>query len=103
VSSTTSAGSGETADDLSRLNRIGLALEYGTVGWNFGEAVLTVALGAAASSLALIGLGAVSVVEVFASAVVVWHLLPGHAGGSPRRIARATGSSPSPMDSSRWR
>jgi divalent metal cation (Fe/Co/Zn/Cd) transporter len=40
--------------------------------------VLTIALGTAAASLALIGFGTVSVVEVFASGVVVWHLLPGH-------------------------
>lgn len=40
--------------------------------------MLTLGLGAAASSLALVGFGTVSVVEVFASAVVVWHLAPSH-------------------------
>ncbi len=49
-------------------------LQYATIAWNVGEAVLTLALGAVAGSLALIGFGTVSVVEVFASAVVVWHL-----------------------------
>jgi divalent metal cation (Fe/Co/Zn/Cd) transporter len=64
--------------DRRRLQRRGLRLEYATIAWNLGEAVLTIALGAAAASLALIGFGTVSVVEVFASGVVVWHLLPGH-------------------------
>ncbi len=49
-------------------------LQYATIGWNVGEAVLTLALGSAAGSLALIGFGTVSIVEVFASLVVVWHL-----------------------------
>ncbi len=76
-------------DAMAKLNRVALRLEYGTIGWNVGEAVLTIALGAAASSLALIGFGTVSIVEVFASGVVVWHLLPGHAVSSPERTARA--------------
>jgi len=76
-------------EDLTRLNRVALTLEYATVGWNVGEAVLTIGLGAAASSLALIGFGTVSIVELFASGVVVWHLLPGHAVSSPARTARA--------------
>lgn len=42
--------------------------------WNAGEAVLTIALGSIAGSLALIGFGTVSVVELFASGVVVWHV-----------------------------
>lgn len=54
-----------------------------------GEAFLTIALGAVASSLALIGFGTVSVVEVFASAVVVWHLIPSHGAADAARTARA--------------
>ena len=42
--------------------------------WNAGEAVLTITLGTLASSLALIGFGTVSVVELFASGVVIWHV-----------------------------
>lgn len=42
--------------------------------WNAGEAVLTIALGSVAGSLALIGFGTVSIVELFASGVVVWHV-----------------------------
>ncbi|MDH3248624.1 MAG: cation transporter [Acidimicrobiia bacterium] len=62
--------------EVARLTRVALRLEYATVGWNVGEAVLTIALGAIASSLALIGFGTVSIVEVFASVVIVWHLRP---------------------------
>lgn len=66
------------APDRPGLQRRGLLLEYATIAWNVGEAVLTISLGAVAASLALVGFGMVSIVEVFASGVVVWHLLPGH-------------------------
>lgn len=56
------------------LHRRALILEYATIAWNVGEAVLTIALGSIAASVALIGFGAVSVAEVFASSVVVWHV-----------------------------
>ena len=75
--------------DRPRLQRLALRLEYGTIAWNVGEAALTLALGAVASSLALIGFGAVSVVEVFASLVVVWHLIPGHETDRPHRTRLA--------------
>ena len=75
--------------DRARLQRLALRLEYGTIAWNVGEAVLTLALGAVASSLALIGFGAVSVVELFASLVVVWHLVPGHETDRPHRTRLA--------------
>ncbi len=77
----------DISHDASRLTRLALRLEYATVGWNVGEAFLTIALGAVASSLALIGFGTVSIVEVFASVVVVWHLRPsshGHGGRTAR-------------------
>lgn len=63
-----------TREAQSTLHRRALTLEYATIAWNVGEAVLTIALGSIAASLALIGFGTVSVVEVFASTVVVWHL-----------------------------
>jgi divalent metal cation (Fe/Co/Zn/Cd) transporter len=77
------------ASDRSALQRRALRLEYATIAWNMGEAVLTLLLGAIASSLALIGFGAVSVVEIFASSVVVWHLMPGHQVDQPDRTRRA--------------
>ncbi len=75
--------------DRPRLQRLALRLEYATIAWNLGEAVLTIGLGIAAASLALIGFGFDSIIEVFASAVVVWHIVPGHATDSPERTARA--------------
>jgi divalent metal cation (Fe/Co/Zn/Cd) transporter len=75
--------------DRSRLQRNALFLEYATIAWNLGEAVLTIGLGIAAASLALIGFGTDSIIEVFASSVVVWHIAPGHAVDHPRRTARA--------------
>ncbi len=72
-----------------RLRRRGLILEFGTIAWNVGEAVLTIALGLAAASLALVGFGSVSVIEVFASGVVVWHMLPGHEVDDPGRTRTA--------------
>ena len=72
-----------------KLHRRGMRLEYGTIAWNIGEALLTIALGMAATSLALIGFGSVSIIEVFASGVVVWHMLPGHEHNDPIRTRRA--------------
>jgi divalent metal cation (Fe/Co/Zn/Cd) transporter len=67
--------------------RRALVLEYVTVAWNVGEAVFTITLGSLAGSLALIGFGTSSVVEVFASFVVIWHLRP--SSESVRRKIRA--------------
>lgn len=75
--------------DRQILNRRALQLEYGTIGWNVGEAVLTISLGIAAGSLALIGFGSDSIIEIFASLVVVWHLIPGHEYDHPERTALA--------------
>ncbi|MDF1594881.1 MAG: cation transporter [Acidimicrobiia bacterium] len=75
--------------DRSDLNRRALQLEYATIGWNVGEAVLTIGLGIVAGSLALIGFGSDSIIEVFASAVVIWHLIPGHDFDHPDRTALA--------------
>jgi divalent metal cation (Fe/Co/Zn/Cd) transporter len=78
-----------TDPDRRRLLRRAVGLEYATIGWNVGEAFLTIALGAIAGSLALIGFGSVSIIEVFASLVVLWHLLPAQHLDTPERTARA--------------
>ena len=62
------------AAERDRLQRRGLRLEWATIVWNLGEAFITVALGLAAGSIALIAFGLDSLIEVFASAVVVWHV-----------------------------
>jgi divalent metal cation (Fe/Co/Zn/Cd) transporter len=75
--------------DRTRLQRLAIRLEYATIAWNIGEAVFTIGLGIAAGSLALIGFGTDSLIEVFASSVVVWHLRPGHSTDRPERTRLA--------------
>ncbi|MBT8202158.1 MAG: cation transporter [Acidimicrobiia bacterium] len=72
-----------------RLNRRALILEYATIAWNIGEAVFTITLGSIAGSLALISFGTVSIVEVFASSVVVWHVRSDDDGDDDRRTGLA--------------
>src|SRR5437588_576891 len=74
------------ADDreLSHARRRGLRLQWLTVAWNAAEVGVTVALGLAAHSLALIAFGMDSLVEIFTSLVVVWHLA-GTGGRTGRR------------------
>jgi divalent metal cation (Fe/Co/Zn/Cd) transporter len=78
-----------TGQERIRLQRRALRLEYATIAWNLGEAVLTIGLGITARSLALIGFGTDSIIEVFASSVVVWHVRPGHAVDEPERTRLA--------------
>ena len=52
--------------------RRALRLEALTIGWNSLEAVVALIAGAAASSVALVGFGLDSVVEVGAAVIVVW-------------------------------
>ena len=52
----------------------GLRLEYFTVLWNAAEAVVGIAAGVAAGSLALLGFGFDSVVEASSASVLIWRL-----------------------------
>lgn len=58
----------------SELLRRGLRLEYATLAWNVVGAVVVIAAAGRASSVALIGFGIDSLIEIFASLVVVWEL-----------------------------
>jgi divalent metal cation (Fe/Co/Zn/Cd) transporter len=58
----------------SSLEERGLRLEYLTISWNVIEAIVAVVSGIAAGSIALIGFGLDSIIEVFAASVVVWEL-----------------------------
>lgn len=78
-----------TSSARASLQRRALRLEYATIVWNFGEAVLTIGLGIAAGSLALIGFGTDSIIEMFASSVVVWHVRPRHEVDQPGRTRLA--------------
>jgi divalent metal cation (Fe/Co/Zn/Cd) transporter len=83
------ARSSEIDERRPKLQRRALRLEYATIAWNVGEAVFTIAIGVSAGSLALIGFGTDSIIEVFASSVVVWHVRPGHATDRPERTRLA--------------
>ena len=52
----------------------GLRLEYITIVWNAVEMFVSIGLGIASRSLALVAFGLDTMVELFASGVVVWHL-----------------------------
>ena len=59
---------------LARLRRRGFALEYASMAWMAAEAAIAITAGLAASSIALTGFGLDSVIEFFASAIVIWQL-----------------------------
>lgn len=60
--------------DRAALLRRGLRLEYLTLAWNVVGTVVVVLAAIAAHSVALIGFGIDSLIEIFASMVVIWHL-----------------------------
>jgi divalent metal cation (Fe/Co/Zn/Cd) transporter len=64
----------------------GRRLEIATIGWNVVEVFVTIGLGLAAASLALVAFGLDSLVEIFASVVVIWYIGNHHA---ERQAARA--------------
>jgi divalent metal cation (Fe/Co/Zn/Cd) transporter len=66
----------------------GRRLEVLTIAWNIMEVFVTIGLGVAAGSLALIAFGLDSLVEVFASAVVIAYIGHHHAEGRARRAVR---------------
>ena len=74
------------SDDHTRdaLEIRGLRLEYATIAWNAVEMVIAIGLGIAAQSLALVAFGLDTMVELFASGVVVWHLR--HPGRDSDRV-----------------
>lgn len=63
--------------DPAGARRQALRLEWLTIAWNTAEVFVTVGLGVAARSLALVAFGLDSVIELFASLVVVRHLRRG--------------------------
>jgi len=60
--------------DSAALLKRGLLLEYTTLGWNVIGVVLVLVAAYAARSVALAGFGLDSLIEIFASVVVVWQL-----------------------------
>ncbi len=72
--------------DRPMLRRRGLALEYATLGWNVAGSGILIVSAIATGSLALAGFGVDSLIEIVASAVVVWHL-KGEANSARERVA----------------
>jgi divalent metal cation (Fe/Co/Zn/Cd) transporter len=70
------------------LLRRGRRLQYATIAWNLMEVVVTIGLGVTAGSLALVAFGLDSLVEVFASLVVVWYIADDAAVGRAPRALR---------------
>jgi divalent metal cation (Fe/Co/Zn/Cd) transporter len=67
--------------------RRAIRLEWVTIAWNVVEVGITISLGLAARSLALVAFGLDSIVEVFASLVVLWQLRGDHTSTSRVRLA----------------
>lgn len=65
------------AADAEGLRRRGLALAWFIVAWDVVEGVVAVTAGLAAGSIALIGFGIDSAIEVVAASVVIWQLRGG--------------------------
>ena len=64
--------SGPSAVERERLERQARLLAWGGIGWHIVEFAIAAAAGVAASSIALIGFGADSLIEALAGAVVLW-------------------------------
>jgi divalent metal cation (Fe/Co/Zn/Cd) transporter len=72
-----------------RLARWGLWLVAGTLAYNVVEAVIALWAGSEAGSIALLGFGLDSVIEVAAAAAMLWRLSVELQGEDPERIEQA--------------
>lgn len=81
--------------DADRLRRRGLLLAGLTITWNLAEAAVAVSAGLAAGSIALVGFGFDSMIEVMSAWVVVWQFRAELRGGydedRERRALQAIG------------
>jgi divalent metal cation (Fe/Co/Zn/Cd) transporter len=65
----------DTLSGKESLHRRGVRLEVFTVAWNVVEAVVAVGVGIAVGSVALVGFGVDSGIEVVSAVVLLWRLL----------------------------
>ena len=77
---------------VSVLERTGRRLLAATILWNLVEVFITISLGVVAGSLALVAFGLDSLIEVFASLVVLWHMNDPDASYRDRRAQRLVGA-----------
>jgi divalent metal cation (Fe/Co/Zn/Cd) transporter len=71
----------------------GMRLEYLTIGWNLLEGLVGIIAGVLAGSIALIGFGLDSGIEVFSGAVLLWRLRSEKSEIAERRAVRLVGAS----------
>jgi divalent metal cation (Fe/Co/Zn/Cd) transporter len=67
-------------------------LEYATLGWNVVGSVVVLGAAVLAGSVALAGFGLDSLIEIFASVVVVWQLTGSTSAQRERRALRLIGA-----------
>jgi divalent metal cation (Fe/Co/Zn/Cd) transporter len=60
--------------DTGRLRRRGFRLEYATLAWMVAEAAVAITAGVLAASIALVGFGLDSVIELLSATIVIWQL-----------------------------
>ncbi len=60
-----------------RQTQKGRNLEYLTIGWNSLEAIAAIIAGLIAGSIALVGFGVDSIIEVSSGAIILWRLVSG--------------------------
>jgi divalent metal cation (Fe/Co/Zn/Cd) transporter len=63
--------------EILRHNQRGRNLEYLTIGWNSLEAIAAIGVGVTAGSIALVGFGIDSIIEVSSGAIILWRLVSG--------------------------
>jgi divalent metal cation (Fe/Co/Zn/Cd) transporter len=63
-----------SAGEVGRLRRRGFRLEYATMTWMAAEGAVAITAGLVAASIALVGFGLDSVIELFSAAIVIWQL-----------------------------
>lgn len=67
----------ETINPFPNIVRRGRRLAYLTIIWNSLEGIIAVGAGVAAGSIALVGFGVDSVIEVSSGAIILWRLVSG--------------------------
>jgi divalent metal cation (Fe/Co/Zn/Cd) transporter len=83
---------GSSPADRARWRRTALALAWATIAWNCLEAVVAIVSGTEAGSIALVGFGLNSIVEVGSALVVVWQFSGADAEREQRALRLIAGS-----------
>ena len=84
------ATKGLSVADRSALVRRGLVLNYATIGYNAIEALVSIVAGLVAGSVALVGFGFDSAIEVTAAVAAQWRLRVDHDAARRERVEHLT-------------